>query len=64
MWSVTRPNHTRFRPLTAAPQWGAADADIKVLSVENTELEGFLLKAGVGQYIAIYMIPVLPGISG
>ena len=26
-----------------APQWGAADAKIKVISVENTELKGFSL---------------------
>ena len=28
-----------------APQWGAADAEIKVPSVENTELKGFPFKA-------------------
>ena len=47
MWSVTRPNHTRFRPLTAAPQWGAADADIKVPSGENTELKRSPFKAWI-----------------
>ena len=35
------------------PQWGAADAKIKVSSVENTELKGSPLKPGAGQYIAI-----------
>ena len=29
----------------APPQWGAADAEIKVSSVENTELEGSPFKA-------------------
>ena len=28
------------------PQWGAADAEIKVPSVENTELIGFSFRAG------------------
>ena len=36
------------------PQWGAADAEIKVSSGENTELKRFPLKPGVGQYIAIH----------
>ena len=37
------------------PQWGAADAEVKVPSVENTELKGSLpLKPGVGQYIAMH----------
>ena len=36
-------------------QWGAADAEIKVPSVENTELKGSpLRKPGVGQYIAVH----------
>ena len=33
-------------------QWGAADAEIKVPSVENTELKSSLFKPGVDQYIA------------
>ena len=37
-----------------APQWGAADAEIKVPSVESTELEGSPFKAPVGQYIALH----------
>ena len=41
-----------FAPLL--PQWGAADAGIKVPSVENTELKVLPLKPGVGQYIAIH----------
>ena len=37
---------TRVYPLsTVSPQWGAADAEIKVPSVENTELKGSHLKA-------------------
>ena len=36
-----------------SPQWGAADAEIKVPSDENTELKCSPLKPGVGQYIAI-----------
>ena len=48
------------------PEWGAMDAEIKVPSVENTELEGSSFKAGVDQYIAIHatltalLISVLP----
>ena len=38
------------RPL----QRGAADAEIKVPSGENTELKHSPLKPGVGQYIAIH----------
>ena len=33
-----------------SPQWGAADAEIKVPSGENTELQ----LTGVGQYIAMH----------
>ena len=36
------------------PQWGAADAEIKVPSGENTELNVLPLKPGVGQYVAIH----------
>ena len=36
------------------PQWGATDAEIKVPSGENTELNVLHLKPGVGQYIAIH----------
>ena len=35
------------------PQWGAADAEIKVPSGENTELNRSPSKPGVGQYITI-----------
>ena len=35
-------------------QWGAADAEIKVQSDENTELKGSPFKTEVGQYIAIH----------
>ena len=35
-------------------QWGAGDAEIKVPSVENTELKRSPLNPGVGQYIAIH----------
>ena len=35
-------------------QWGAADAEIKVPSGENTELKRSPFKAGVGQCIAIH----------
>ena len=43
-------------PYNYAPQWGAADAEIKVPSGENTELKRSILplKPGVGQYIAIH----------
>ena len=36
--------------LSSHPRWGAADAEIKVTFVENTELEDSTFK---GQYIAI-----------
>ena len=36
-----------------APQWGAADAEIKVPSGEN-RANVLPLKPGVGQYMAIY----------
>ena len=36
------------------PQCGAADAEIKVPSGENTDLNVLPLKHGVGQYIAIH----------
>ena len=36
-------------------QWGGADTEMKVPSVENTEnLKALLLKPGVGQYVAIH----------
>ena len=38
----------------AHPQWGAADAEIKVPSGENTELKRSPLKPGIGQSIAIH----------
>ena len=34
------------------PLWGATDAEIKIPSVENTELECFPFKPGIGQCIA------------
>ena len=40
--------------MLSSPQWGAADAEIKVPSGENTELKVLPLKPGVGQYIAIH----------
>ena len=36
------------------PHWGAADAEIKVPSGENTELKRSPLKPGVSQYIVIH----------
>ena len=43
------------------PQWGIADTEIKVPSVENTELTSVLpLKLGVGQNIATHASPA-PG---
>ena len=39
-----------------APQWGAADAEIKVPSGENTEVKRSPLKPGVGQYIAVHSV--------
>ena len=44
-----------------APQWGAADVEIKVPFGENKELKVLPLKPRVGQYIAIHA--TLPGIS-
>ena len=41
-----------FRP--CSPQWGAADAEIKVPSGENTELKRSPCKAWSSQYIAIH----------
>ena len=38
-----------------SPQWGAADAEIKVPSGENTELKRSPLKPRVGQYTAIHV---------
>ena len=35
-------------------QWGAADAEIKIPSGENTELKVLPLMPGVGQYIAMH----------
>ena len=40
--------------LCGHPQWGAADAEIKVPSGENTELKRSPLKPGIGQSIAIH----------
>ena len=41
------------------PQWGAEDAETKVPSVENTELEGSPFKA----WGRPYMLRLLPGTS-
>ena len=38
-------HHSKYDCHVLAPQWGAADAEIKVPSVENTELEGSPFKA-------------------
>ena len=35
-------------------QWAAANAEIKVFTVENRELKVLLSKPGVGKYIAIH----------
>ena len=43
-----------FLPVVNTPQWGAADAEIKVPSGENTELKRSPLKPGVGQHIATH----------
>ena len=43
-----------FAVLVRVPQWGAADAEIKVPSSGNTELKRSPLKPGVGQYIAMH----------
>ena len=40
-------------PCFTLVDWGAADAEIKVPSGENTELKCSPIKPGVGQYIAI-----------
>ena len=44
-------------PLFRSLQWAAADSEIKVPSVENTELKVLPLKPGVGQYITIHAMP-------
>ena len=44
-------------------QWGAADAEIKVPSVENTELKGSLFEAWSKSVLSPCMIRLLPGIS-
>ena len=56
--------------LQLGPQWGAADAEIKVPSGENTELKRFPFKAWIRSvYIAIHATLTatcqgsLPGIS-
>ena len=41
-------------PAAPEPQWGAADAESKVRSDENTERKVLPLKPGVGQYIAMH----------
>ena len=46
--------HSVWMLHTFHPQWGAADAEIKVPSGDNTELNVLPLKPGVGQYIAIH----------
>ena len=43
-----------FHSSSSSPQWGAADAEIKVPSGENTELKRSPFKARVDQYIAIH----------
>ena len=56
-WKMSRVNITQNpaqnNSIHNTPQWGAADAEIKVPSGENTELKRSPLKPGVGQYIAI-----------
>ena len=41
-------------PYFRAPQWGAADAEIKTHLVRTQSLNVFPVKPGVGQYIAIH----------
>ena len=48
-----------------SPQWEAADTEIKVPSVENTELRCSPfkeLKPGVGKYIVIHAMPTARGV--
>ena len=40
-----RTHHTFPSPIFKLPQWGAADAEIKVPSIENTELKDSPFKA-------------------
>ena len=40
--------------LSVTPQWGAADAEIKVPPGENTELKRSPLKPRIGQYIGLH----------
>ena len=56
--SVVRLNKETVVSCQTDPQWGTADAEIKVLSVENPGLTNVLpLKLGVGQNIAMHASP-------
>ena len=52
--SVLHINKMSKTVLIQTPQWGAADADIKVPSDENTELICSPFKAWSSQYIAMH----------
>ena len=53
-WFVFELYSIAVTALATTPQWGAADAEIKVPSGENTELKRSPLKPGVDQYITIH----------
>ena len=44
-----------FLSLIYNPQWGAADAEIKVPSVRTQSLNVLPVEPGVGQYIAMHV---------
>ena len=43
--ATIHPNEHELDCYNSSPQWGAVDAEIKVPSVENTELKGSPFKA-------------------
>ena len=58
-FSETKSMRTPFKNICTEdifylPAAGAADAEIKVPSVENTSLKVFPLKPGEGQYLAMH----------
>ena len=66
-WNAADPLFSRLLLLRLVPiptpQWGAANAEIKVPSDENTELEGSLLKAWSRSIYCHAMLHLLPWIS-
>ena len=52
--SLKKRKKRRCNAVGRRPHWGSAEAEIKVPSVENTELKGSPFKVRRGQYVAIY----------